>query len=182
MQFLFSDKLAAGEAAPSPTDWWSLFEPVRRHRVVVPCSAVSSAPFRRPAGDGGPDLWQCRGTQFVQANQSVGIDLQLKRWCIRMRPAGSGCPTTIRTGLRSGTGRCSRHREYSSPGHSARCVCDTRRTIKRTQDRMPTSYWYNCPGITAAGCKNILQQHPSHDRHGSRCGKSRENIARLQYT
>ena len=42
------------------------------------------------------------GTPLMQANQATGIDLPLRPWFSRMRPARSGCPTTIRAGSRSG--------------------------------------------------------------------------------
>jgi uncharacterized protein (DUF302 family) len=44
------------------------------------------------------------GTPLMEANQSAGINLPLKALVYQMRPERCGCPTTIRAGLRSGTG------------------------------------------------------------------------------
>jgi hypothetical protein len=44
------------------------------------------------------------GTPLMQANQAIGIDLPLKRWCTKMQPARSGWPTAIPAGLPAGTG------------------------------------------------------------------------------
>ena len=43
------------------------------------------------------------GTPLMQANQTSGIDLPLRRWSGRMTAGRPGCPTTIRPGSRHAT-------------------------------------------------------------------------------